>query len=64
MQQQQQPDGSLSDFAAVDAITRAAESYGWRSRDAFFLAMMLHIEGVSVAEAEKMFAQAARRRVQ
>jgi hypothetical protein len=53
--------GVQSDFASVDAITRAAEQSGWPAKDAFAAAMYLTLHGTSADEAERAFADAARR---
>ena len=49
------PPKTSADFAAVDRITRMAEAHGWRPPDAFFVAMLLHIRGVTPVEAEALF---------
>ena len=48
------------DFLAVHQITVAAQAAGWPSRSAFEAAMHLRIHGVTVAEAQALFDQAAR----
>ena len=41
-------------FLAVDRLCRLAESAGWPIRSAFFMAMILYVQNVSLAEAEQM----------
>jgi hypothetical protein len=48
-------------FLRVDAITRAAEQSGWPTPEAFACGMLMHIHGVTVAEAQAAFADCQRR---
>lgn len=48
-------------FFQVDAIFRCAERHGWPGPQAFRLAMMLHIQGITPAEAEQLFKRAEER---
>jgi hypothetical protein len=54
------PVGPSRNFIAVDAITRIGEENGWPSREAFFLAVMLHASGVTPLKAAQLFRESGK----